>query len=296
VFASRIPLSKRVMSSILVLAATQSVAHAQNLATVTVSPTTVDEGQPITISMTIDVSILNQLGAVQTDGPATCTLEPSLSAFGNITLSETSTDVLSGSAQVSTAGISPGTYTATCKASYIVTVDIDGTKSEQTGTVDGTSNSFVINGTGSCSGTEGTASVQAPPAGSGDNDPTYAAAITLPYTTAPGSSSSYSTSAEGVSDTSPYWDCDGDTIYATATPPTVTNGAVQPNSNGPGTVTFNWAITPIAWPSSDGLTYCDCTDCSSGTCDSSGIDNPSTVTPQKLQLVNFAKTAECTSN
>jgi len=67
VFASRIPLSKRVMSSILVLAATQSVAHAQNLATVTVSPTTVDEGQPITISMTIDVSILNQLGAVQTD-------------------------------------------------------------------------------------------------------------------------------------------------------------------------------------------------------------------------------------
>ncbi len=290
-------LSKPLMCGILVLTATQLIAHAQ--VTVTEAPLTVNEGQYVTMSMTIDVSLLNSLGSVQTNGPATCTLSPTGAGFGSIPLSETTginTDVLSGSAQVSTAGISPGTYTAKCTASYILTTDIGGRIRTSTPTVSGTSNSFVINGTGSCSGTEGSATVQPPPAGAGDNPPTYTAAISLPYTTNPGTSSSYSTSAEGVSDTSPYVDCDGATIYSTAMAPTVEKGPVVPEQQGPGTVTFKWTITPVGWPSSSNLTYCDCVGCASGTCDSSGVDNPSTIIPTAQPLQVFTQTASCSSN
>jgi hypothetical protein len=138
--------------------------------------------------------------------------------------------------------------------------------------------------------------VQAPPA-SGENDPpTYTASITLPYTPIPGTAGKFETSAEGVSDTSPYVDCDGDTIYYDPPQaPKVANGAVDSNSNGPGTAQFNWTITPYLWPTDDNLTYCDCAGCSSS-CTTSGVDDPSQVIPIAQPSKAFTQVVDCSSN
>lgn len=305
-FPIRVPLSKAVMLSVVVTAIMQSIAHSQ--ATVTESPATITEGAYATVSFSANIQILSSLGSVQLDGPATCMLNPGGDGFGSITLTLTTGlngDTLSGkNLAVSTSGINPGTYTATCNANYWLIQDIEGREIRTQGSVNGTSGSFVINGTGSCTGTEGTATIQPPPNASGPNSPLYSAAITLPFTTNPGSSSSYSTNAQGVSDTSPYVDCDGDTIYYTGgTPPggqapKVANGAVEPEQGGPGTVTFNWTITPYRWPAQSTLTACDCSGDCTGTCDSSGIDNPSTVVPvvDTQNIYAYTKTASCTSN
>lgn len=282
---------------VLLFTTSARIIRAQN-SSVTFSPGAVTIGSgSLTVTFTADVDVLQALGTVTFTGPASCSLSDS-SQLGTITmpaptLHSTGSGVKTiyfwastgtGTFQIQSGYFEPGTYTVTCS----VTFDVSGDDV----TADATSTtSVVLSGTGVCNATEGTAKVQAPPASGGDDPPTYDAAISLPYTLSPGGAGTFPTQANGTSDTSPYIDCDGDTIYGQANAPTVTNGAVAPAEDDT-EVTMNWTITPYGWstPGAD----CDCTDCDPNTCSTSGIDDPSTVVSQALTPFPYTNTATCT--
>lgn len=152
----------------------------------------------------------------------------------------------------------------------------------------------VAGSSASCTGAEDPGpTVSLPPSTTSQGPFTYQANITLPYKTSDGSSGSFTSSAQGVTDASDEVDCDGDRIYATAHAPTVDIGDVYPELHGQGTVTFNWSITAYTWPDFHGLKYCDCVGCEPNTCTKNGVDDPATITPVAHEPSTFTQTANC---
>jgi hypothetical protein len=276
-----------------VLAAGTSTVRGQN--TVTVNPTTSSLGQSLTVTLSINISNFQSAGKVTQDGNATCYLDDTDSNIGELSTVTVSATELTATGTINTSSIGAGTFSMSCEINYYYTPI---TGSEVTENAYAQSDDFTVNGTGNCGGTEGKAVVQQPPASGGDDTPTYIASITLPYTTNPGTTAdAYPTGMQGVSDTSPYVDCESDRIYGTATAPLVENSTVEPEANGYGTVTFSWNIIQYRWPNNDDgtLQYCTCTGCDSSDCTTSGIENTEVVSATPMESYLFTQPANCSS-